>query len=62
MPETDLIPTPRALLKSLVYDESCWFDHNGGCQSHGYLDLEPGEICPQRQLKDLLARHEEAAR
>lgn len=43
------------LLESIVDDEDCWFDHHGGCQAHGYLRLEPGELCPQRELKDLLA-------
>jgi len=44
-----------ALLPSLVEDEDCWFDHHGGCQAHGYLSLEPGEVCPQQQLKELVA-------
>lgn len=43
------------LLESLVDDGECYFDHHGGCQGHGYLSLEPGEICPQRQTKYLLA-------
>lgn len=45
----------RSLLNSLVDGDPCWFDHHGGCQGHGYLDLEPGEICPQEQLKRILA-------
>lgn len=45
---------PRDLLASLVDDEACWFDHHGGCQAHGYLSLEPGEKCPQQELKELL--------
>jgi hypothetical protein len=48
----------RDLLESLVDDDPCWFDHNGGCQAHGYLALEPGEVCPQEELKRLLARPE----
>jgi hypothetical protein len=46
---------PRDLLESLVDDDPCWFDHHGGCQAHGYLSLEPGELCPQAELKALLA-------
>lgn len=48
------ILVPRELLEALVDDGPCWFDHHGGCQAHGYLSLEPGETCPQRDLKDLL--------
>lgn len=43
------------LLESLVDDGDCWFDHHGGCQEHGYLSLEPGEVCPQQQIKDMLS-------
>lgn len=48
------VRVPRALLEAIVDDEPCWFDHHGNCQAHGY-SLEPGEVCPQQQLKDLLA-------
>lgn len=58
-----MVEVPRELLESLVDDDGCWFDHHGGCQAHGYLSLEPGELCPQAELKALLARspheHEE---
>lgn len=49
------IPAPRELLESLVDADDCRFDHHGGCQAHGYLALEPGELCPQAELKALLA-------
>lgn len=49
------VNVPRDLLESLVDGDDCWFDHHGGCQAHGYLSLEPGEVCPQHQLKALLA-------
>lgn len=42
------------LLRDLTDDESCEFDHHGGCQAHGYLSLEPGEKCPQQEAKELL--------
>lgn len=45
----------RSLLDSLVDESDCQFDHHGGCQEHGYLSLEPGEMCPIEQAKRLLA-------
>jgi hypothetical protein len=42
------------LLRDLVDPNDCNFDHHGGCQEHGHLSLEPGEICPQQIAKDLL--------
>ena len=56
------IPVSRELLESLVSPDECWFDHHGGCQGHGYLSLEPGEQCPQQELKDLLANGAEVQR
>lgn len=52
---TDTLTAPRNLLEALADGDDCDFDHHGGCQAHGYLSLEPGELCPQRELKDLLA-------
>lgn len=42
------------LLRDLIDPDDCWFDHNGGCQAHGYLRLEPGELCPHADAKELL--------
>lgn len=53
----DELRVSRELLESLVDDEPCWLDHHGGCQAHGYLSLESGELCPQAELKSLLAGH-----
>ena len=53
-PSSEDVSVPLELLMSLVDDEPCRFDHHGGCQAHGYLSLEPGEVCPQWELKDLL--------
>ena len=50
----EAVHAPLDLLESLVEDEDCSFDHHGGCQAHGYLSLEQGEVCPQQQLKDLI--------
>ena len=47
-----LVKVPLSLLESLIDSEPCWFDHHGGCQNHLYLSLEPGEICPQQDLKN----------
>lgn len=44
----------RELLESLVDSGDCYFDHHGNCQGHSF-DLEPGELCPQAELKALLA-------
>lgn len=49
------ITIPRRLLKDLVDDGDCWFDHHGGCQEHAFLSLEPGEVCPNEEAKRLLA-------
>ena len=49
------IMIPVALLESLTDEDACRLDHHGGCQAHGYLSLEEGEVCPQRDAKDRLA-------
>ena len=43
-----------ALLAALVDRDDCWFDHHGGCQAHGFLSLQPGELCPHAEAKVLL--------
>lgn len=49
-------------LLDCVHDpDPCWFDHHGGCQTHGFLSLAPGEVCPQREIADVLAEAEAAA-
>lgn len=45
----------EVLLRDLVDPDDCHFDHNGGCQAHGYLSLQPGEQCPHAEAKALLA-------
>jgi hypothetical protein len=49
------LTVPRELLESMHDPDPCWFDHHGGCQAHGYISLEPGEVCPQAQVGALLA-------
>jgi hypothetical protein len=51
---SQIVPVDIELLRDLLDDEPCWFDHHGGCQGHGYLSLKPGEKCPQQELRDLL--------
>lgn len=48
----------RNLIRDLLDEEDCWFDHHGGCQSHGYLSLSRGELCPQEEAKRLLKEWE----
>jgi hypothetical protein len=43
------------LVRDLLDSDECWFDHHGGCQAHGYLSLEPGELCPHAETKAVLA-------
>lgn len=42
-------------LRDLIDPGKCWFDHHGGCQEHGYLSLEQGDLCPHEEAKRLLA-------
>ena len=49
------LDAPNDLLSALVDESPCEFDHHGGCQAHGYISLQPGEECPQAELKRLLA-------
>jgi hypothetical protein len=46
-----LVAQATALIRDLTDPEECSFDHHGGCQAHGYLNLEPGESCPQADAK-----------
>ncbi|MGI6878805.1 hypothetical protein [Microbacterium sp. gxy059] len=39
------------LVRDLIDPDECWFDHNGGCQAHGYFSLQPGELCPNAEAK-----------
>lgn len=48
----------RQLVRAFTDPDDCWFDHHGGCQAHGYLSLEPGELCPHAEAKQLIAEWE----
>ena len=48
--ERDALTT---LAMSFFDPSPCSFDHHGGCQNHTFLDLEPGELCPNEQLRRL---------
>jgi hypothetical protein len=52
--ERDHVAPLRAALDDFVDPDPCWYDHNGGCQAHGYISLEPGEKCPVLRAKELL--------
>lgn len=49
----------RPLIGAFTDPDECWFDHNGGCQAHGYISLRPGEQCPHRESKDWLTDNPE---
>lgn len=51
-----------ALVAALTDPEDCSFDHHGGCQAHGYLDLKIGEMCPQLEAKAWVHNHAAAER
>ena len=46
-----VIAGAQTLIRDLTDPDDCWFDHNGGCQAHGYLSLGPGELCPHEEAK-----------
>lgn len=50
----EYVRVPRQLLEALIDDGPCIYDHHGGCQAHGFLSLEPGELCPHEKAKWLL--------
>lgn len=41
----------QRLIRDFTDPDDCEFDHHGGCQAHGYLTLEPGELCPHAEAK-----------
>ncbi|TDP29881.1 hypothetical protein [Nocardia ignorata] len=47
----------RELVAMFIDGEDCWFDHAGDCQAHG-MTLEPGELCPNAEVLQLLAAWE----
>lgn len=60
-PDDDQIPDRESLLnliRDLTNDEPCDYDHHGGCQTHGYLNLEPAERCPHDDARQILTARE----
>ena len=49
----------RDLAVQLYQDDACDFDHHGGCQSHMWLEPEPGEECPDGRAQRLFAKPKE---
>lgn len=48
----------RNLARQLYDDDPCSFDHHGGCQTHMWLEPEPGEECPDRKAQRLFAQED----
>lgn len=46
------------LLLELTDEDPCYFDHHGGCQAHGFLELSQGEKCPHFEAKEYLAKYQ----
>lgn len=49
------------ILRDLADPNPCTFDHHGGCQEHGYLELAPGQACPVHEAQQIIAAETEAA-
>lgn len=54
--EIEALAEALELLDLLRDPDPCWFDHHGGCQAHGFLSLEHGEVCPNEQARRLVLR------
>lgn len=55
-----LLAEVTKLVAALTDPDDCHFDHHGGCQAHGYLDLKIGEMCPQLEAKAWVYNHKAA--
>jgi len=51
----DTLEQALTLVRDFTDADPCWFDHNGGCQAHGYLTIARGQMCPHEEAKLLLA-------
>jgi hypothetical protein len=49
----------RDLAEQLYQTDACSFDHHGGCQAHMWLDLQPGEECPDGRAQRLFVKMKE---
>ena len=49
----DRIEELETLIGLLAHDDPCWFDHHGGCQAHGFLELQHGERCPVSRAQEI---------
>lgn len=41
----------RALVDDLADDGTCWYDHHGYCQEHGWFATDPR--CPHARARDI---------
>lgn len=55
--EPRMLAEVTALVSDLTDPDGCSYDHHGGCQAHGYLSLQPGEMCPQLEAKAWVHNH-----
>jgi uncharacterized Fe-S cluster-containing MiaB family protein len=55
---TDDLKEAIVLIAELIGTDLCQYDHNGGCQMHGYFSLQDGEKCPHESALLFLERHE----
>lgn len=55
----EMLAQTAQLIRDLVDPDDCWLDHHGGCQAHGYLSLERGQLCPHEEAKQWLKTYEE---
>lgn len=49
------VEAAAGLLAEFVDDEPCQFDHHGGCQTHGFLEPNPGERCHVARTREWLS-------
>lgn len=55
MNQDEMLTALIRVVHDLVDPTPCRFDHHGGCQEHGHLSIQPGEVCPHEEGKRLLA-------
>ena len=54
----DRLAEATALLAEFVDDDPCQLDHHGGCQTHGFLEPEPGERCHVERAREFIGGDE----
>ena len=49
-----MLEEQNVIIKDLVDEDNCEFDHHGFCQAHGWFGTDP--ICPHGRAKSFLKR------